>query len=102
MPRTGEREQLARVTAHGAHSIRACGFVITGEGLSPARPMARRACGAKVTRMNTSPMAWTAKVMTPYSPHIEADVTVMLRVTYNTLEAIIRDEFMLTESRVAH
>jgi len=26
----------------------------------------------------------------------------VLRVTYNTLEAIIRDEFMLTESRVAH
>jgi hypothetical protein len=40
--------------------------------------------------------------MTPYSSHIEGDVTVMLRVTYNTLEAIIRDEFMLTESRVAH
>ena len=40
--------------------------------------------------------------MTPFSPHIEANVTVMLRVTYNTLEAIIRDEFMLTESRVAN
>jgi hypothetical protein len=26
----------------------------------------------------------------------------VLRVTYNTLEAIIRDEFMLTESRIAH
>ena len=44
--------------------------------------------------MNTSPMAWTAKVMTPYSPHIEADVTVMLHVTYNTLEAIILEAGM--------
>jgi hypothetical protein len=27
---------------------------------------------------------------------------VMLRVTYNTLESIIRDELMYTESRVTH
>ncbi|HEY3125984.1 MAG TPA: hypothetical protein VGK07_02905 [Candidatus Limnocylindria bacterium] len=49
-----------------------------------------------------TPMAWTAMVMAPQSPHPEGDVTVVLRVTYNTLEAIIRDEFMLTESRVSH
>jgi hypothetical protein len=47
-------------------------------------------------------MAWTAMVMAARSPHPEGDVTVVLRVTYNTLEAIIRDEFMLTESRVSH
>jgi hypothetical protein len=29
-------------------------------------------------------------------------MTVVLRVTYNTLESIIRDEFMLTESRVSN
>ncbi|MDP9251400.1 MAG: hypothetical protein M3O80_00210 [Chloroflexota bacterium] len=52
--------------------------------------------------LNASPMAWTALVMTPRSPYPEGDVTVVLRVTYNTLEAIIRDELMLTESRVAH
>jgi hypothetical protein len=52
--------------------------------------------------MNASPMAWTAMVMAPGSPYPEGDVTVVLRVTYNTLEAIIRDEFVLTESRVAH
>jgi hypothetical protein len=49
-----------------------------------------------------SPMAWTAMVTAPRSPHPEGDVTVVLRVTYNTLEAILRDEFILTESRVAH
>jgi hypothetical protein len=47
-------------------------------------------------------MSWTATVMAPRSPHPEGDVTVVLRVTYNTLEAIIRDEFMVTESLVAH
>ncbi len=40
-------------------------------------------------------------VMTPRPPYPEGDVTVVVRVTYNTLEAIIRDEFMLTESRVS-
>ena len=67
--------------------------------------MARCELGAKVTRMlNTyaTPMAWTANVFAPRSPHPEGDVTVVLRVTYNTLDAIIRDEFMLTESRIAH
>ncbi|HEY6203969.1 MAG TPA: hypothetical protein VI056_13130 [Candidatus Limnocylindria bacterium] len=49
-----------------------------------------------------TPMAWTASVMAPRSPYPEGDVTVVLRVTYNSLESIIRDEFMLTESRVAH
>lgn len=64
--------------------------------------MERCARGATVTRMNASPMAWTALVMAPSSPYPEGDVTVVLRVTYNTLEAIIRDEFMITESRVAN
>lgn len=74
-----------------------------GDRVSPAGPMARYARGAKVTHMlNASPMAWTANVFAPRSPHPEGDVTVVLRVTYNTLEAIIRDEFMLTESRVTH
>ena len=41
-------------------------------------------------------------VMTPRSPFSDADVTVVMRVTYNTLEAIIRDESMFTESLVAH
>jgi hypothetical protein len=49
-----------------------------------------------------TPMAWTANVFAPRSPHPEGDVTVVVRVTYNTLEAIIRDEFMVTESRIAH
>ena len=40
--------------------------------------------------------------MAPRSAYPYGDVTVVLRVTYNTLEAIIRDEFMLTESRVSH
>ena len=65
--------------------------------------MARCARGVKVRRMYTAtPMAWTALVMAPQSPHPEGDVTVVLRVTYNTLESIIRDDFMLTESRVSH
>jgi hypothetical protein len=61
--------------------------------------------GVKVTRMlNTyaSPMTWTAKVMATRSPFPEGDVTVVLRVTYNTLESIIRDELMCTESYVTH
>ena len=87
-----------------ADCIEACGFIFTGERVSPTSPMASRARGAKVTRMLNAmaPMAWTAMVMAPRSPHPEGDVTVVVRVTYNTLEAIIRDEFMLTESRVAH
>lgn len=52
--------------------------------------------------MNASPMSWTAKVMTPRSPYPDGDVTVVLRVTYNTLEMIIRDEFMLTDTVIAH
>ena len=47
-------------------------------------------------------MAWTALVTEPSSPYPEGEMTVVLRVTYNTLESIIRDEFMLTESRVAN
>lgn len=91
MPRSGERSNP--------------GFIFTGEPVSPAGPMERCARGAKVTRMlNTyaTPMAWTAMVMAPGSPYPEGDVTVVLRVTYNTLEAIIRDELMYTESRVTH
>ena len=75
-----------------------------GERLSPARPMAACARGARVTRMlNTyaSPMTWTAMVLTPRSPYPEGDVTVIMRVTYNTLEAIILDQFVVTESKVA-
>jgi len=49
----------------------------------------------------TSPMSWTALVLTPRSPYPEGDVTVILRVTYNTLEAIILDQFVVTESKVA-
>ena len=67
--------------------------------------MERRPCRFKVTRMlNTyaTPMAWTAMVMAPHSPYPEGGVTVVLRVTYNTLEAIIRDELMYTESYVTH
>ena len=41
-------------------------------------------------------------VMATRSPFPEGDVTVVLRVTYNTLESIIRDELMFTESYVAH
>jgi hypothetical protein len=52
--------------------------------------------------MNASPMAWTALMTEACSPYPEGDMTVMLRVTYNTLEAIIRDECSLTESRVSH
>ena len=110
MPRAGDRNQLAGVTTTSARS--ACtarnvsatrGFIFTGEPVSPASRMARCARGVKVTRMYTAtPMAWTALVMAPQSPHPEGDVTVVLRVTYNTLESIIRDEFMLTESRVSH
>lgn len=40
--------------------------------------------------------------MTPRSPYPDGDVTVVLRVTYNTLEMIIRDEFMLTDTVIAH
>ena len=109
MPLAGERRQLAGVTTnsvsvggHGGTVFGTRGFIFTGEPVSPAGPMARCAGGAKVTHMlNASPMAWTANVFAPCSPHPEGDVTVVLRVTYNTLESIIRDEFMLTESRVA-
>lgn len=41
-------------------------------------------------------------VTTPSSPFADSDVTVIMRVTYNTLEAIIRDESMVTESLVAN
>jgi hypothetical protein len=65
--------------------------------------MAWRARGAKVSRMyTTSTMTWTAMVLTPRSPYPEGDVTVVMRVTYHTLEAIIRDDIMSTESLVAH
>ena len=40
-------------------------------------------------------------MMTSSSPYPDCDVSVVLRITYNTLEAILRDEFMLTESKVA-
>jgi hypothetical protein len=74
-----------------------------GERLSPAGTMARSARGARVTRMyTTTTMSWTAMVITPRSPYPDTDVTVVMRVTYNTLEAIIRDESMFTESLVAH
>ena len=73
-----------------------------GEPVSPARPMARHFPGAKVTPMNASPMAWTALMTEPSTPYPEGEMTVLLRVTYNTLESIIRDEFMITESRVAN
>ena len=110
MPHTGERNQLAGVTTTSRPSARTArnvsatrGFIFTGDPVSPAGPMAPDARGVKVTRMYTAtPMAWTAMVMAPQSPHPEGDVTVVLRVTYNTLESIIRDEFMLTESRVSH
>ena len=109
MPRAGERRHLAGVTTNSVPSADTARtvfgtrrFIFTGDPVSPASPMARCSRGAKVTRMYTTPMAWTAMVMAPRSPHPEGDVTVVLRVTYNTLEAIIRDEFMLTESRVVH
>ena len=112
MPRAGERRHLAGVTTdrdlvneHGGNVGGSRAFIFMGDLVSPAGPMAGCALGAKVTRMlNTyaTPMAWTASVMAPRSPYPEGDVTVVLRVTYNTLESIIRDEFMLTESRVAH
>jgi hypothetical protein len=110
MPRTGEHERPARVTTnarmmprHGGTVFGTRGFILSGDTVSPAGPMALRARDAKVTRMWTAaPMAWTATVMAPRSPYPDGDVTVVVRVTYNTLEAIIRDEFMLTESRVAH
>ena len=91
MPRTGDLSSRT--------------FIFTGERLSPASPMEPCSLGRKVTRMlNTyaTPMAWTAMVMAPRSPYPEGDVTVVLRVTYNTLEAIIRDELMYTESYVTH
>ncbi len=110
MPRAGDRNQLAGVTTKSGRSARTArnvsatrGFIFTGDPVSPAGPMARCAREIKVTRMYTAtPMAWTAMVIAPQSPHPEGDVTVVLRVTYNTLESIIRDEFMLTESRVSH
>ncbi|HEV8230490.1 MAG TPA: hypothetical protein VGQ86_11060 [Candidatus Limnocylindria bacterium] len=52
--------------------------------------------------LTAAPMAWTALIVAPPPPFPAGDVTVVLRVTYNTLEAICRDEFVLTESRVAH
>ena len=67
--------------------------------------MELRPHSVKVTGMlNTyaTPMTWTAVVMATRSPYPEGDVTVVLRVTYNTLEAIIRDQLMFTESYVAH
>ena len=67
--------------------------------------MEPRPRSVKVTHMlNTyaTPMTWTAMVMATRSPYPEGDVTVVLRVTYNTLESIIRDELMFTESYVAH
>ena len=109
MPRTGERKQTRRsdnavpfLRSHARHCIRGRVFILTGEPVSPARPMAPRAPEAKVTPMNASPMAWTARMSEPSSPYPEGEMTVLLRVTYNTLESIIRDEFMLTESRVSN
>ena len=100
-PRRSDNE-IRFVRSHARHCIRGQVFIFMGEPVSPARPMARCVRGAKVTPMNASPMAWTARMTEPSSPYPEGDMTVVLRVTYNTLESIIRDEFMLTESRVAN
>ncbi len=76
-------------------------FARTGEAVSPCGPMERGARFGRVTRMlNAAPMAWTAMVLTPCPPYGDGDVTVLLRVTYNTLEAIILDQLATTESRV--
>ena len=109
MPRMGERDQPRRsdnefrfACSHARHCIRGRIFIFTGEPVSPARPMPPCTPRAKVTHMNASPMAWTALITEPSSPYPVGDMTVVLRVTYNTLESIIRDEFMVTESRVAN
>lgn len=45
------------------------------------------------------PVIWSASVVHPAIAR--SDVTVVIRVTYNTLEAICRDAFVLTETRIA-
>jgi hypothetical protein len=43
------------------------------------------------------PLIWSADIVEPAI--IESDVNVLIRVTYNTLEAICRDAFVLTETQ---
>ena len=63
----------------------------TGEMSSPRSAMAARPAGNKVHRMkdmqldDIRPMIWSAQVIAPAA---DADVTVLMRVTYNTLEQI--------------
>jgi hypothetical protein len=49
-------------------------------------------------RMITAyPLIWSASIIEPLA--MQSDVNVLVRVTYNTLEAICRDAFVLTESQ---
>jgi len=45
------------------------------------------------------PLIWSAHIVDPLYLSIECDVNVLVRVTYNTLEAICRDAFVLTETQ---
>ena len=43
------------------------------------------------------PLIWSAECVDPL--YIVSDVNVLVHVTYNTLEAICRDAFVLTETQ---
>ncbi len=43
------------------------------------------------------PLIWSAEIVDPL--YIVSDVNVLVHVTYNTLEAICRDAFVLTETQ---
>ena len=67
-------------------------FTIARESTSPQRSMARGRKKQKVPRMNDKllddirPMIWSAQVIAPAA--VDANVTVLMRVSYRTLEEI--------------
>jgi hypothetical protein len=70
---------------------------VGGRGL-PCPPDASVAPESQSSRMITAyPLIWSADIVDPL--YTVSDVNVLLRVTYNTLEAICRDAFVLTETQ---
>jgi hypothetical protein len=70
---------------------RASSFTIPRESTSPARSMARELNRNKVPRMDDMrfddirPMVWSAQVIAPAA---DANVTILMRVSYRSLEEI--------------
>ena len=64
-------------------------FPLPADGAGAARP-------ESIAMFAPSPTIWTARVLAPGAN--PEDVNVLIRVTYNTLEGICTDRFVLTAS----